>query len=62
MKETDAIPVVDKDVPPVEVKSEAFIRMGEVCQFFDFGSRTVHSGYKHPTWSYYFAGMLEQPN
>ena len=33
MKETDAIPVVDEDVPPVEVRSEAFIQMGEVCQF-----------------------------
>ena len=33
MKETDAIPVVDEDVPPVEVRSEAFIQTGEVCQF-----------------------------
>ena len=46
MKEAEAIPVVDENVPSVEVRSEVLVQTGKVCQFFDFGCSTLHPGHK----------------
>ena len=48
MKEAEAIPVVDENVPPVEVRSEALVQTEKACQFFDFGCGTLHPDHKLP--------------